>query len=290
MTRPPLPETEATDTPLDYALAKGEVWRDTSDDRSTLDMVRNALERSDILLAFQPVIRVIDTRPAFHEGLVRLLDDRGRIIPAAQFMPVVESLELGRELDVAALRCGLGALSRTPDLRLSINMSARSIGYSRWVQVLHDWLARDETVGERLILEITESSAMLVPELVRVFMSELQDKGITFALDDFGAGQTCFRYLRDFYFDILKVDGSFVRGCDTNPDNQCILNALVMIGQQFDMFTVAEAVENAAEARFLARAGFDCLQGFHYGAPQVRPNWFDRDLTDGRSGKVGRTG
>lgn len=237
--------------------------------------VERALEAGDVMLAFQPVVAVSDGRPAFHEGLVRLLDEAGRTLPAGRFVPAIETSELGREIDVAALQCGLGALSRTRDLRLSVNMSARSIGYARWMRVLRRWLDRDDTLGERLILEITESSAMLVPEIVRAFMAELQDRGVTFALDDFGAGQTSFHYLKDFYFDILKIDGSFVRGCDTDPDNQCILNALVTIGQQFDMFTVAESVETAAEARFLVRAGFDCLQGFHYGAPQVRPGWLD---------------
>ncbi|WP_281823900.1 EAL domain-containing protein [Jannaschia rubra] len=251
--------------PLSYALAER--------DRSTLRMVREALEAGDVMLAYQPVIGALTGDPAFHEGLIRVLDGSGRIIPATQFMPAVENEELGREIDCAALRCGLEALAGTPSLRLSVNMSARSIGYPKWTRTLQDWLARDETVGERLILEITESSAMQVPELVKTFMTDLQDRGITFALDDFGAGQTSFRYLKEFYFDVIKIDGSFVRGCDTDPDNQCILAALITIGQHFDMFTVAESVETQAEAQFLVDAGIDCLQGFHYGAPAMRPDW-----------------
>ncbi|MGB3407258.1 MAG: EAL domain-containing protein [Jannaschia sp.] len=251
--------------PLSYAISER--------DSGILDMVADALRVGNVMLAFQPVVGAVTGKPAFYEGLIRILDETGRIIPAKQFMGVVETLEIGREIDVAALRCGLGALSRHADLRLSINMSARSIGYSRWTQVLRRWLGRDQTLGERLILEITESSAMMVPELVKTFMTEMQDKGITFALDDFGAGQTSFRYLKEFYFDILKIDGSFVAGCDTDPDNQCILQALVTIGQQFDMFTVAEGVESRSEAEFLVRSGVDCLQGYYYGAPEVKPAW-----------------
>ena len=245
----------------------------TERDRSVLDMVRAALASGDVMLAYQPVIGATSGKAAFHEGLIRVLDGKGRVIPAGQFMPVVETQELGREIDCAALRCGLHTLARSPDLRLSINMSARSIGYPKWMQILRRWMSRDETVSERLILEITESSAMQVPELVKTFMGELQDKGITFALDDFGAGQTSFRYLKEFYFDILKIDGSFVRNCDADPDNQCILNALITIGEQFDMFTVAEMVETRAEAQFLVDAGIDCMQGFYYGAPETRPAW-----------------
>lgn len=242
-------------------------------DRSVLGMVREALALDRVMLAYQPVVGANGGDIAFHEGLIRLRDETGRVIPAAQFIDVVETADLGREIDCAALRLGLAALAATPGLRLSINMSARSIGYRRWTHLLADGLERDDTVAERLILEVTERSAMLVPELVKPFMSDLQNRGIAFALDDFGSGQTSFRYLKEFYFDILKIDGSFVRHCDTDPDNQCILNALISVGQQFDMFTVGGSVETPGEAQFLVDAGIDCLQGFYYGAPQVRPAW-----------------
>ena len=264
MPRRPIPEP-GTEDPITVAVGQR--------DRSVLDMVRRALERGDVMLAFQPVVSAADGRVAFQEGLIRILDETGRIIPAGQFMGIVDGQELGREIDCAALRCGLAALGRTPDLRLAINMSARSIGYPRWSETLRRGLGRDARLGERLILEITEHSAMQVPELVATFMAGLQDRGITFALDDFGAGSTSFRHLKDLLFDVIKIDGAFVRDCDSDPDNQCILAALIHIGREFDMFTVAEAVETQAEADFLASAGIDCLQGYLYGAPQVKPDW-----------------
>lgn len=252
--------------PLSFALAQQK--------RSTLTMVREALENGRCLLAFQPVIQAHGAGEiAFHEGLIRILDGKGRVIPAGDFMPIVEDDELGREIDCAALRCGIGALSRKADMRLSINMSARSIGYPKWMRILKRGIGKDPSLAERLILEITESSAIQMPELVMTFMADLQTRGISFALDDFGAGYTSFRYLKDFYFDILKIDGQFIRGIDHDPNNQVLVQALITIGQQFDMFTVAESVETQAEADFLARAGVDCLQGYHYGAPETRPSW-----------------
>jgi EAL domain-containing protein (putative c-di-GMP-specific phosphodiesterase class I) len=239
-------------------------------------MVREAVAHRQTLLAFQPVMRASDpTRIAFHEGLIRLLDPTGRVIPAKDFMPVIEDTETGRQVDVLALRLGLNALHSHPGLRLSINMSARSIGYQDWNRVLRHWLARDATLGERLILEITESSAMMVPELVANFMDQLQPYGICFAMDDFGAGQTAIRYFKDFYFDILKLDGQFIRGIATNPDNRALTAALMSIATHFDMLTVAECVENAADAAVLTEMGIDCLQGYHYAAPTTRPDWFD---------------
>jgi EAL domain-containing protein (putative c-di-GMP-specific phosphodiesterase class I) len=167
----------------------------------------------------------------------------------------------------------LRALRQTPDLRLSINMSARSIGYPKWKQTLNRGLNGDPKLPERLILEITESSAMQMPELVTTFMGDLQDKGITFALDDFGAGHTAFRYLKEFYFDIVKIDGQFVRNVQQDPNNQVLMEALISIAGHFDMFTVAETVENGAEAAWLAQAGIDCLQGYFFGAPSLTPPW-----------------
>jgi EAL domain-containing protein (putative c-di-GMP-specific phosphodiesterase class I) len=128
-------------------------------------------------------------------------------------------------------------------------------------------------LGERLILEITESSAMLIPELVIGFMREFQAKGVSFALDDFGSGFTSFRYLRDFYFDIIKIDGQFIRGIANNPDNQVLTSALLSIADQFDMLTVAESVETTQDAAYLTSIGVNCLQGYHFGAPTIKPPW-----------------
>lgn len=253
-------------SPLDFAISEI--------DRQSLRMVEQALRAERLVLAWQPVVMASDTKRAvFHEGLIRVLDETGRVIPARDFMGAVETQELGRQIDCAALEMGMGALARNPTLRLSINMSARSIGYTRWMSILHKGLRSCPTLGERLILEITESSAMQVPELVVAFMDELQREGISFALDDFGAGFTAFRYLKDFFFDIIKIDGQFIRNIHADADNQVLTQAMLSVGRHFDMFTVAESVETAEEAEWLRRAGVDCLQGYLFGAPRTQPLW-----------------
>lgn len=253
-------------SPLDYAVI--------SRDRKTMAIVADALRHRDTMLAFQPVVQ--SQRPdriAFYEGLIRVLDDTGRIIPAREFINAVENTETGRILDCVALETGLRVLQKTPHIRLSINMSARSIGFPRWMRSLKQGLQGDPTIGERLILEITERSAMTVPELAARFMLDLQKRGIAFALDDFGSGYTSLRYLRDFHFDLVKIDGEFVRGVHGDGDNQVLTRAMVEIARQFDMFTVAESVESQADSRWLASIGVDCQQGYFFGAPTVQPPW-----------------
>ena len=104
-------------------------------------------------------------------------------------------------------------------------------------------------------------------------MKKLQRTGIAFALDDFGAGYTAFRYFKDFYFDIVKIDGHFVQDIHRDADNQVLTEALISIARHFDMFTVAEYVEDPRDAEFLARIGIDCMQGYLFGAPSTVPPW-----------------
>lgn len=262
-------------SPLDFAVS--------SRDAGVMTMVAEAIQHKQVTLAYQPVVQASQpTRPAFYEGLIRIFDETGRIIPAREFIGQIEETELGRIVDCLSLEMGLRALRDAPELRLSINMSARSIGYPRWTSSLRKGLGVDATVAERLILEITETSAMAVPELVVRFMTDLQSKGISFALDDFGAGYTSFRYLRDFFFDILKIDGQFIRNVHSNPDNQVLTRALIAIAQQFDMFTVAESVETQEDVLWLQQNGVDCLQGYYYGAPTIHPPWKENSNTTQR--------
>ncbi|WP_296641231.1 EAL domain-containing protein [Roseinatronobacter sp.] len=242
--------------------------------RNAILLVREALRDRRAMLAFQPVVQArMPKRAAFYEGLIRIMDTTGRIIPAGDFIGAIETRELGRRIDCLALEMGLSTLASEPSIRLSINMSARSIGYPEWLTTLERGLRHDPSIAERLILEITESSAMDMPELVIDFMADMQERGICFALDDFGAGYTAFRYLKDFYFDIIKIDGEFIRGISASPDNQALTKALVSIARHFDMFTVAESVETQEDAQLLIEMGVDCLQGYFFGAPSVSEPW-----------------
>lgn len=259
-------------SPLDFAL--------TQQANGTMGMVQEAIAHNQTLLAYQPVMRSdAPAQPAFYEGLIRVLDATGRVIPAADFMNKIEDSETGRDIDVLALRHGLHALRANPDLRLSINMSARSIGYRPWMNCLNRFLNDAPGLGERLILEITESSAMLVPELVIDFMHRLGDKGICFAMDHFGSGQMTIRYFKNFDFDILKIDGQFIRGIANNPDNEAIARALFGIAKQFNMLTVAESVETQEDAKLATRIGIHCLQGYYFAAPTTQPHWMTKAAT-----------
>jgi len=219
--------------PLRYAEA--------SRDQDVLKLVAAALQNQHARLAFQPVVLARDpSRVAFYEGLIRVMDDGGRVIPAAHFMPVIEEHDLGRQIDAATLRLAFAMLRNNPNSRLSINVSARSLGDSRWRRVLETGLQERGSLGDRLIFEISETSAMMLHEVVVSFMQEMQPRGVCFALDGFGGGVTAFRHLRQFMFDLVKIDKSFVRGIAEDADNQVLVEALIMVAQRFEMFAVID--------------------------------------------------
>lgn len=259
------------ESPLEFALKAQDV--------DIMTTVRKALAEHRVRLAFQPVVAAEGTgaktkgapvagQAAFYEGLIRLLDEKGRVIPARYFMQDVEETALGREIDCASLKAGIAALGSNPALRISINASARSIADVEWRRTLEQGLAGNATLGERLILEVNESSAMLLPEVMIRFMREMQPYGVSFALDDFGGGVTAFRHLKDFLFDLVKIDPCYIRNIHNDPDHQVLTEALITVAQQFEMFVVAPGIECAEEAALVKALGADCLQGYHLGLPK----------------------
>ena len=258
----------------DPALASPLSAAVSAQDRETLAMVASALKDRRMRLAFQPVVYAADpTLIGFFEGFIRLLNLRDQVIPARDFMAAVEQRQLGRDIDCAALQLGLMAMQRNPQIRVSINMSARSVGYRPWMDILHRALQDNPRLGASLILEINEESALQVPDVLKPFMAEMREKGIVFALDDFGAGMTSLRLLEELDFEIAKIDGALVKNVDRSSPTKSAVRAAIAMAQELGMYVVAEAVETEAEANWLREAGVGCLQGYLFGAPTVTPDF-----------------
>lgn len=231
--------------------------------------VSNALNNNRVELFYQPIIRSGSNNfVAFYEGLARIKMPDGTMITAGQFMPFVENTALGTCLDRRILRLALKQLRANPDIRLSINLSVRSMKNTCWLSILE---AAETDLCERLIIEITEGAAMSDVELTTAFLHRVRRKHCCVALDDFGTGATSFRYFKDFRFDFVKIDGLFIRDLSYNKDNQVLVRALIDISKHFDMVTVAEFVETDGEAEMAAKLGIDCLQGYLIGKPASQP-------------------
>lgn len=281
-------ETKTSKFDRDPTLASPLEAAVSAQDRETMSMVTSALKERRMRLAYQPVVYAAD--PAmigFFEGFIRLLNHRNQVIPARDFMGAVEQNQLGRDIDCAALQMGLMTLQRNPQIRLSINMSARSVGYRPWANILRKALRDSPHLGRNLILEINEPSTLQVPDVLKSFMTEMRDHGIVFALDDFGADVTSLRLLRELRFEIAKIDGALVKNVDESPDAQAVARAAIAVAQELEMYLVAEAVETEGEANWLRQAGVGCLQGYLFGPPTVTPDF--RAFRHGRPDLIAET-
>jgi len=229
-----------------------------------------AVRAGDLTVAYQPVVPSTGIRrAAFHECLVRLRGPGGSITPAGAFMPAMERLGLATLIDRQVLVHALETLATQPGIRLSVNVFPQTMQDAQWMMLFSERTGRDPTLAERLIIEVTETAAMLDPVRTLEFMNRLRRASCAFALDDFGMGHTSFGSLREFRFDIIKIDGSYITDVTTNADSRFFVSKLVEIGQHFDMATVAEFVQGPAEARILHSLGVDYFQRFYFGTPSL---------------------
>jgi len=234
------------------------------------DELSAALREERICLAFQPIVSSDDTgKVVFYECLARMVDRNGDLIPAARFMPVAEQLGFVRLIDQRVLELAFEVLSADASLRLSINLSPQTMNDTGWGRSFDRLTMADPAAAKRLIIEITESYAIHDAGHAIQRLMEFRERGCAVALDDFGAGYTSFKYFKTLGLDIVKIDGSYVRGVLQDADNQLFVRNLTQLAKHYGMAVVAEMVESDEAGALLSSMGVDCLQGNHFGAAEV---------------------
>ncbi len=233
------------------------------------NQVKSALRDRRLQFAFQPVVRAGNQQAVFHECLLRMRDDDGEIIPAGVFVPIIEQLGLVRLIDRYVLDLAVQALTDHPALTLAINISGLTSSDQSWLRSLSALVKTKPEVARRLIIELTETSALTDIEESARFLAAIRELGCRVAVDDFGAGFTSFRHLKSLTLDIVKIDGSFVRNLSDNVDNQLFIRNLLGLAEAYGMETVAECVETQEDARFLTGEGVKYLQGYYFGRPSM---------------------
>ncbi len=174
-----------------------------------------------------------------------------------------------RLIDERALDLVCEALIATPDLRLSFNISGETVGDEEWLAQLTRHVDGRRDLTERMIVEITETALMHNLDEATGFVASLHDLGCKVALDDFGAGFSSFKSLRELGVDLVKIDGGFVVNLTRSHDDQAFVRALVDLAHNLGIETVAESVENEDSATILAAWGVDYLQGHLIGEAKV---------------------
>jgi len=158
-------------------------------------------------------------------------------------------------------------------LQASVNVSPGSTTDPNWWGGLGSLLRAHASVAERLIIEITESAAILDIDETRGFVARVKDFGCRIAIDDFGAGYTSFRNLRRLGVDMIKIDGAFVQNLPRSEDDRVFVRTLIDLGRSLGLKTVAEWVQDEEAAAILAGWGCDYLQGDLIGRASLERPW-----------------
>lgn len=233
------------------------------------DRIIRALNERRMILALQPIVRAGDRKPAFYEALLRMREVDGTIVPAGAFIPVAERLGLARLIDHRMLELAVKVLRASANLNISLNVSGETASDPAWLNALRALTNSDASIMRRMMVEITETTAITDIEESVMFVRSLRELGCRVAIDDFGAGYSSFHNLRRLDFDMVKIDGAFVRDLPNSPEDQILVRALVDLAQSFAMDTVAEWVTDEATAEIVEEAGVSYMQGFHFRQPKI---------------------
>jgi diguanylate cyclase (GGDEF)-like protein len=212
-------------------------------------------------LGYQPVVETQSRRLAFSEALLRMRRPSSADVAAADFVALAERLGLIRLIDERALLLVFAALERTPEARLSFNVSGETVGDRAWRTRLAGMLAKRPALASRLTVEITETAVVQNAEEAVRFVAALHDIGCGVAIDDFGAGYSSFKSLRELKVDLLKIDGAYVENLTASKEDQAFVRALAELARTLGIKTVAEKVQDETAAALLAGWGVDYLQG-----------------------------
>lgn len=235
--------------------------------------IKAALRRDDFRIAFQPIVEAGSGRIRVYECLLRIMRPDGTLSSAGEFVPVAERLGMARLIDRRVLEMVVDELVATPGIRLAMNISGFTATDRAWLRTLVALLKDRPRIAERLVIEITETAAIQDLEETARFIATARDLGCRVALDDFGAGHISFRHVKSLTVDIVKIDGAFVRELSSRPDNLAFIRSLIALARNFGLETIAECVENEADAEILRGEGISMLQGWHYGRPTTQRPW-----------------
>jgi diguanylate cyclase (GGDEF)-like protein len=240
------------------------------------DDVVAALNEGRLKLAYQPIIHARDRSVFKYECLLRMQRPDGSIATAGQFVPAAEQLGIVGLIDRRAIEIAIDTLRRNPFVRLGVNVSGTAAGNPAWLASFIDYVRANKEVAGRLNIELTETAALHQFEENAQFVSQLRELGCTVAIDDFGAGYTSFRNLQTMHLDMVKIDGAYIKGLSSSPENQVFVRTLVGLAKNFNLKVVAEWVESEEDAQLLEAMGVDYFQGFFFGEPELEPDWLKR--------------
>jgi len=256
----------------DYVFFTAELNIRVSELFSLGNELRQALEREEFILHYQPQIDLATCQVTGMEALIRWRHPGKGLISPAKFIPIAEETGLINPIGEWTLRTACAQVRRWQDAGLPAVPIAVNLSAQQWLQPdlekqVINALESQDLAPHLLELELTESLLMRDTDKMIETMHRLRARGVQFAVDDFGIGYSSLSYLKRFPVDHLKIDQSFVRDISTDPDDAAIATAIIQMGKSLRLTVIAEGVETSEQLKFLSDHGCDVAQGYYFSSP-----------------------
>jgi len=233
--------------------------------------LREAIEKGQFLLHYQPKLDLASGRIRGAEALIRWHHPGLGMVPPVRFIPTAEASGLIAPIGEWVIRTAVAQAAEWHrqglELELSINISTVQLNRQNVCAVLADALRRSGCPPQRLEIELTETSIMQAHESATSMLEDIRALGVRISMDDFGVGYSSFSYLRNLPIDILKIDRSFVRDIISDPDDAAIISAILAMAHTLGLEVIAEGVETEAQRDFLRQHDCDLIQGYLISRP-----------------------
>jgi diguanylate cyclase len=258
-----------------YRLYEAEHDHHSTRRLSVLGDFRRALTRDEIVVHYQPIVRLRDQRVAGAEGLVRWEHPKLGLLEPGAFLQIVEQTGLigaltRRVLDRAIVQCASWRAGGHEEMTVAVNLSVRNLIDPQLASEVSRMLIRHSLPPEALQLEITESMIMSDPERALATVRSLSELGVRLAVDDFGTGHSSLANLKRLPIDELKIDRSFVTPMLADESDLIIVRNTINLAHDLGLKVIAEGVEDAQTLRRLDALGCDLAQGHHLSKPMPR--------------------
>ena len=232
----------------------------------------NALENKEFALYYQPIVEIATNKIVKMEALLRWQHPELGIVSPDLFIPIAEEngliVAIGEwVLYTACTQIKAWQKMGLSDLKIAVNLSARQFYNNDLVQTIKQVIEQTQLNPGCLELEVTETATMRNTALAKQVLCDLKDMGISLSMDDFGTGYSSLSYLKDYPFDTLKIDRSFIMDLSVNSLNLAIINAIVALGKGLNLQIVVEGVETRQLKNLLETLNCGYMQGYFFSSP-----------------------
>ncbi len=244
------------------------------DDMQLVADIQRAIDSDGFELYAQPIASLgpKQSRPRF-EILLRMKDSEGISVPTGAFLSAAERYQIMSQIDRWVVSATIRHLREYAEVvedlgaLFSINLSGQSLGDDDILEFIEEELDASKLASTSIGFEVTESAAVSNLKKAQGFLDALHARGCPISLDDFGAGLSSFAYLKNFYVDTLKIDGSFIRDISENRISESMVAAITQVAKVMELDTVAEYVETEQTRSLIRKIGVDYAQGHAIGRP-----------------------